>query len=164
MPGCEVPSLWCCRILYLPIFDVADTLCRPPCITGCLVLLALHIGPGWPGRKSPFEVEVRVFEQDLIPHVGQVVLANVPVKGLIIDMDYQQLVCMGSCNITNLVPDILEPGASLCITNNNIYGKYNIFPQTWRSHVVYHSESLSVLQYFSVLRNLKGIFFSYIWI
>ena len=32
-----------------------------------------------------FEVDVRGVEQDLIPYVGQWVLANVPVEGWIID-------------------------------------------------------------------------------
>ena len=39
----------------------------------------------------------------------------------------QQLVGMGSCSITILVPYILAPGASLCITNGAINSKYIIF-------------------------------------
>ena len=36
----------------------------------------------------------------------------------------QQLVDMGTCSITNLVPYILAPGACIHMINGTIYGKY----------------------------------------
>ena len=50
-----------------------------------LVLCISHSGTGYMGRGSLFEVEVRGVEQDLIPYVGQLVLANVPIERWIID-------------------------------------------------------------------------------
>ena len=39
-------------------------------------------------------------------------------------LQHQQLVGMGSCNITNLVSHILAPDASVYITSGAIHGKY----------------------------------------
>ena len=38
------------------------------------------------------------------------------------------------------------------------FGKYNIFPQTWLSHVAYHGTSLSDPAKYSVLNNCQGVY------
>ena len=49
-------------------------------------------------RKGLLEMEIRGFEQDLIPCVGQLELANVPIGELITDCDIPGLFD-GSCNV-----------------------------------------------------------------
>ena len=80
----EARNWWCCRIPYLPIFDVAGTLCGPLCYYRAHVV-GLAQWPWLPHEGGLFEVEVSIVEQDLIPNVGQLVLANVHVEGWIID-------------------------------------------------------------------------------
>ena len=48
-------------------------------------------------RESLFEVKVRGVEQDLIPYVGQLVLANVPADRWII-YPYEHSLHDGPCN------------------------------------------------------------------
>ena len=81
-------------------------------------------------------------------------------------LQHQQLVGMGSCNITKFGAShfctrclFTQPMVPSMISIN--FAKYNIFQHTWRSHVVFLGKSLSALQYFYFWEIWGNIFFLY---
>ena len=67
-------------------------------------------------RIGLLEVEIRDIEQDLIPYVRQLVLADVPIEGWIIDSDVHGLLD-SSCDVVCLPThngEVVNPGMMTC--------------------------------------------------
>ena len=94
---CVKSDTWCQRGFgILLVQDHTDQCCW--CNTGCAT--PAPCTPEGGGAKCVgvtvgvlLKLEDRVVEHSIIPNVGQLKLANVPVKGWIIDLDVHGLLC-----------------------------------------------------------------------
>ena len=90
-------TFWC-RTIYVPFLLGVDTFCAAFCPLCCWERCGLSVVGKWVGF---FKVDGRSIKQDLIPHVGQLELANVPIEGWIIAFDaYDHQ--YGPCDVLHL--------------------------------------------------------------
>ena len=96
MPNGLAPNVWC-RTSYLPVLYAVDTRCTVPCPLCDRRRCGLSVVDSRVEKGVCLSLR-EVIEQDLLPYMGQLKLAYVPIEGWIIDPDVQGLLD-GSCDV-----------------------------------------------------------------